>query len=60
MLIAFCDGMQKRGNVYFAERFVILMRVALSHHEMSEMSEYDTADFVEAVSVMKGAIDRLG
>jgi hypothetical protein len=58
-LIIVCDTMAKRGNRYFEDQFVILSRVALSTHEMLEMSEYKTDDLVEAIDYLKTAIDGL-
>ena len=56
-LILVCDVMAKRGNSYFADQFVILSRVALSHHEIKEMAEYPTEELVEAVDHLKLAIE---
>ena len=56
-LILFCDALQKHGNSYFEDRFVILSRVALAHHQIKEMAEYPTEDLLEAVEFLKIAID---
>ena len=56
-LILVCDAMQKRGNSFFEDRFVILSKIALDHHEVKEMAQYQTEDLLEAVEFLKMAID---